>query len=668
MHSRKTFALIALTGLIGLVAGCSQQPDPAADQGAVAQQGPSDQVTTPEAEPVEKATAVEQDRSQVAEVADKPQAQAPVAAVPEERSKKEEGRVGKKDARQAADAAESGGVLASLGEGGEVNGVFGDSSLNSDLSGAQGGLVGAKGTQIGSGGLGSRGSGLGGGGTASGLGGLGTKGRGSGSSGYGSGGGSFGAANSPPPPPIAPPVAANSEDYQNYGVNDLVITSDDRLSTFSIDVDTASYTIARRKLTEGTLPPQAAVRVEEFVNYFDYGYETPAKRSSAPFAVHMEAAPSPFEANHHVLRVGVQGANPQIDQAPVHLTFLVDVSGSMSSQDKLPLAKKSLMYLVDNLDEDDTVAIATYAGANKVVLEPTPASERERILDSLAGLRSGGGTAMESGMNLAYNMASETYVHGHENRVIVLSDGDANIGRTGHEDILRTVEHHAEEGITLTTVGFGMGNYKDTMMEQLANQGDGNYFYIDSWAEGQRVFGENLGSTVQTIAKDVKIQVEFNPDAVYAYRLIGYENRDIADVDFRNDQLDAGEIGAGHSVTALYDVVLLDDADDMEIATVRLRAKKPGPDSPAREWSTVFTPDLLHSDLDDASASFRKSVAVASFAELLRGSRYAVEMSYADVFALAQGAVSDSKTDQQLLELIGAAGRLAGERPVVAQN
>lgn len=657
MDSRKTLVLVALTGLMGVVAGCSQSPDAPADAQATSQ---VDEPTehAPEAEPAERQ-----------EEADKVQADPAQAAAPaDERSKKEEGRVGKSPGKK--DVAASNGVLGTLGAQDEaaLDGVFGEANLNSDLSGSAGGLIGAKGVQTGSGGLGSRGSGLGGGGTAQGLGGLGTKGRGTGSSGYGAGGANFGSQGSIAATPPPPPVAAGTEDYLNYGVNDLVITSDDRLSTFSIDVDTASYTIARRKLTEGTLPPQAAVRVEEFVNYFDYGYETPGKHSSAPFAVHMEAAPSPFEANHHVLRVGVQGANPQVDQAPVHLTFLVDVSGSMSSADKLPLAKKSLMYLVDNLDEDDTVAIATYAGANKVVLTPTPASERERILDSLAGLSSGGGTAMESGMNLAYTMASETYVHGHENRVIVLSDGDANIGRTGHEEILRTVEHHAEEGITLTTVGFGMGNYKDTMMEQLANQGDGNYFYIDSWAEGQRVFGENLGSTVQTIAKDVKIQVEFNPDAVYAYRLIGYENRDIADVDFRNDQVDAGEIGAGHSVTALYDVVLLDDADDMEIATVRLRAKKPGPDSPAREWSTVFTPDLLHGDLDDASASFRKSVAVAGFAELLRGSRYAVELTYSQVYALAQGAVSDRKEDQQLLELIGTAGRLAGERPIVAQN
>jgi Ca-activated chloride channel family protein len=357
--------------------------------------------------------------------------------------------------------------------------------------------------------------------------------------------------------------AANSEAYTDYGINDMTRVDRDRYSTFSIDVDTASYSIARRKLQSGQLPPTASVRVEEFVNYFDYDYEPPAgdvQGDSAPFAVNMEGAPHPFQPSHHLLRFGVQGALPhQVDRTPVHLTFLVDTSGSMSSHDKLGLAQRSLHELVENLSPTDTVALGTYAGSVREVLAPTPISRnRDRIHDAIDALSAGGGTGMSSGVELAYQMASEAMVQGHENRVIVLSDGDANIGRTSHEEILRTIKRYAEEGITLSTIGFGMGNYKDTMMEQLADQGDGNYAYIDSIDEARRVFGEDLEATLRVIARDVKIQVEFNPEAVIAYRLIGYENRDIADRDFRNDAVDAGEIGAGHTVTALYDVVLAD--------------------------------------------------------------------------------------------------------------
>jgi Ca-activated chloride channel family protein len=476
----------------------------------------------------------------------------------------------------------------------------------------------------------------------------------------------------PPAPPADPApimdLASNTEDYVHYGVNDMTLVENDGLSTFSIDVDTASYTIARSKLNSGTLPPAAAVRVEEFVNYFPYDYAPPSAGSNggAPFAVHMEAAPSPYGGNHHLLRVGVKGEEiDRNNRAPVHLTFLVDTSGSMSSADKLGLAKASLHTMVSNLDEEDTVSLVTYAGDTRVVLEATSTVHAKRIHAAIDDLTSGGGTAMSSGMELAYRQASATYAHGTENRVVVLSDGDANIGRTSHDEILRTIEQYAEEGITLTTVGFGMGNYKDTMMEQLANKGDGNYFYVDSQAEADKVFGEDLSGTIQTIAKDVKIQVEFNPEAVIGYRLIGYENRDIADKDFRNDRVDAGEIGSGHNVTAIYDVVLKDDAQSMELATVRLRAKKPGPDSAAKEWATVFDGELLHSEFASASDDFRLAVAAAGFAELLRNSPYMVESSFAEVQAIARGAAKSDEA-KELVKLIGVAGGLAGESGSVA--
>ncbi|MCP4804282.1 MAG: DUF3520 domain-containing protein [Proteobacteria bacterium] len=469
--------------------------------------------------------------------------------------------------------------------------------------------------------------------------------------------------------PVNGVQADNREGYTHYGINDMELAEKDRFSTFSIDVDTASYAISRRKLNEGWMPNTAGVRVEEFVNALHYDYDAPkaGTNGGAPFNVHMEAAPSPFQHNHHILRVGVQGA--EIDQstrAPMHLTFLVDTSGSMNSPDKLGLAKTALHELVDNLGPEDTIALTTYAGSSTVVLPATGANKKAAIHAGIESLTSGGGTHMDSGMNLAYETASNSYLYGSENRVVVLSDGDANIGRTSHDEILRTIQHYAEEGITLSTIGFGMGNYQDTMMEQLANKGDGNYFYIDTAKEAQKVFGEDLAATTQVIAKDVKIQVEFNPDAVTAYRLIGYENRDIADVDFRNDRVDAGEIGSGHAVTALYDVVLRDDAKSQELATVRIRAKKPGPDSAAREWATLMDGELVQSEFTDASKDFRLAFATASFAELLRGSPYLAEVSYRDVLAIAQAASRGHDEDKELIGLIGTAGQLSGERGPVA--
>jgi Ca-activated chloride channel family protein len=479
--------------------------------------------------------------------------------------------------------------------------------------------------------------------------------------------GSVRTAEPPPPIPTIEDIVDRSESYVHYGINPMTLTTRDRLSTFSIDVDTASYSISRQKLRSGVLPPTASVRVEEFVNAQDYGYSPPT--GDAPFAVYLEAAPNPFLDGHHIMRIGVKGkVIDEDDRYPVHLTFLVDVSGSMSSADKLGLAKQSLHELVENLQPQDTVALATYAGRVARVLDPifVTSGNARTIHRAIDNLSSGGGTGMSSGVDLAYEMASAGFVKGHENRVIVLSDGDANIGPASHSAILEQIRGYSERGITLSTIGLGMGNYKDVMMEQLANKGDGNYFYIDSMAEAQKVFGEDLSSTLMVIAKDVKIQVEFNPVAVMSYRLIGYENRDIADNDFRNDRVDAGEIGAGHSVTALYDVVLTGQST-AELATVRLRNKTPGADSAAVEWTSRFPSELLHPEFSDARDDFRIAYGAATFAELLRGSPYGAEVTYSELYELvAEAHRSGSQEDTELLELIATAGGLSGERGPVA--
>ncbi len=453
----------------------------------------------------------------------------------------------------------------------------------------------------------------------------------------------------------------STEQYTHYGVNGMTLVSEDALSTFAVDVDTASYTVARRKLQSQTLPPQSSVRVEEFVNYFPYSYDGPSP-DEGPVAVHIEAAPNPFAEDTHVLRVGVKASElSDFDRVPVHLTFLVDVSGSMSAPDKLPLAKRSLRYMVDQLEPEDTIAIGTYAGRVGQVLEPTPVSNRALIHQALASLGAGGSTAMSSGIDMAYRMAQSSFVPNSENRVIVLSDGDANVGPASHDQILRQISEYAGQGITLTTVGFGMGNYKDTMMEQLANKGDGNYYYIDSFNEAKRVFGTNLAGTVQTVARDVKLQVEFNDEDVLSYRLIGYENRDVADRDFRNDKVDAGEIGSGHTVTALYEVVFRDGWSG-SFGTVRVRAKAPGRDTAAEEWSTPMRAKHVSKAIERTSRDFRIATAAASFAELLRGSPHLQETTFAEVEALATGARrAQFVEDGELIELIATAGRLKGE-------
>ena len=458
------------------------------------------------------------------------------------------------------------------------------------------------------------------------------------------------------PEPMVANEKTGAEDYKNYGVNAMTKAADDRFSTFSIDVDTGSYTIARKKLNDGYLPPAASVRVEEFVNYFGYDYPSP---DNGAFGVHLEAAPSPFttKKDTYLLRVGVQGKQiSSAERKPVHLTFLVDVSGSMSQPDKLPLAQKALKLLTKNLREGDTVALATYAGRTAKILDPTSVRERDKILDAIDQLSSGGGTGMSNGMELAYQMALQNFKRDHVNRVIVLSDGDANIGPMSHEQILERIRHYVEEGVTLSTIGLGMGNYKDTMMEQLANKGNGNYYYIDDFAEAKKVFESQMDGTLQVIAKDVKIQVEFDPEKVPEYRLIGYENRDIADEDFRDDKVDAGEIGAGHTVTALYEVRMSPKADG-RLATVRIRAKKPDGYKAAEQEFHLRDTDVRNR-ISDASKDFQFAASVAMFAEILRESPYAKNIGLDLVEEVAKAATGRQEDRKEFLQLLKQARRL----------
>jgi len=528
--------------------------------------------------------------------------------------------------------------------------------------------AGSGGTAQGLGGLGLLGgSSGGGGGDTLGIGSIGTKGRGGSvpsygvAVGYGRGSGPTlnGKASVRLPTAHFPaePLAGNTEQYTGHGVNPFVTAAEDRLSTFSIDVDTASYTLARRKLLEGTPPPREAVRVEEFLNYFRYTYPEPA---GAPLAVHLDAAPSPLTPGRHLLRVGVQGKRLSIsERKPAHLTFLVDVSGSMQSPDKLPLAKRSLRMLVDNLRDGDTVALVTYAGGVKLALPPTGLEHKALIHAAIEDLTAGGSTAMSSGIQLAYQQAMKQLDGSSISRVLILSDGDANVGPSSHEEILQLIRGHVKEGITVTTVGFGMGNYKDTLMEQFADQGNGNHYYVDSLLQARRIFQEQLGGTLEVIAQDVKLQVEFDPAQVARYRLVGYENRDIADRDFRNDKVDAGEIGSGHTVTALYELELKPGAGE-GLATVRLRAKRPRGET-ASERTYRFPARALAASFPEASGDLRFATAVMGAAELLRRSPHAERWSFDRVLDIARGATPAGNAErEEFVSLLERARTLMG--------
>lgn len=455
---------------------------------------------------------------------------------------------------------------------------------------------------------------------------------------------------------------ANTEEYEGISENGFHDPLKDPLSTFSIDVDAASYSNIRRFIHLGQRPPKDAVRVEEMINYFDYDYAQP--KGEDPFSITTEISSAPWNPKHKLVHIGLQGKNIAKDNLPPsNLVFLIDVSGSMSDENKLPLLKASFKLLVEQLREQDRVAIVVYAGAAGLVLPSTSGSDKKKIIEALENLQAGGSTAGGEGIRLAYEIAKENFKKGGNNRVILATDGDFNVGESSNDAMEKLIESKRNDGVFLTTLGFGMGNYKDSKMEVLADKGNGNYMYIDSILEAQKALVNEFGGTLFTIAKDVKLQIEFNPAKVKSYRLIGYENRMLKSEDFNNDKKDAGELGSGHSVTALYEVipvgvessfdlvdalkyqpakkqepVLVTKSDlSNEILTVKFRYKKPDGDV-----SKLIVHPLVdqHVALEKTSDNFRWSAAVAAFGMILRESDYVKNYSTAEAIQLAQGAKS----------------------------
>ena len=446
--------------------------------------------------------------------------------------------------------------------------------------------------------------------------------------------------------------------FKHYGVNPFIDTEDDHLSTFAIDVDTASYTVARKFVQDGNVPNPDSVRVEEFINYFDYGYEPPEEEA---FEIHVEGSPSPFGGDKHwLLRVGLQGKTVSEEaRKDATLIFAIDVSGSMAREDRLELVKRSLRLLVEQLRPADEVGIVIYGDRGSVLLEPTDGGEKSSIMNAIDRLSPGGSTYVEEGLRIAYGLAAERVQPGRVTRVLLLSDGVGNVGRTGADSILEQIRDHVDDGVTLTTIGFGMGNYNDILMEQLANDGDGSYHYVDSLTEARRLFVDNLVGTLQNIAKDTKVQVDFDPEVVRSYRLLGYENRDVKDEDFRDDSVDAGEVGAGHSVTALYEIKLHEDVDG-DLAKVHVRYEDPD-SSEVSEIEREFRSSDLVTDFEDASASFQLSAVVAEYAEILRESYWAREGSLDAVSAQAGRVLRQMPEDTDVAEfaaLVAQAGEI----------
>ena len=444
--------------------------------------------------------------------------------------------------------------------------------------------------------------------------------------------------------------------FTDFTPNPVKLVTEEPVSTFSIDVDTASYAYTRAALNDGWLPESDAVRTEELVNYFPYDYAPPETRD-APFATHVSVMPAPWNDAARLLHIGIKGyALDRAGAPPVNLVFLVDTSGSMDAPDKLPLLVSSLKLLLTALAPEDRVAIVAYAGAAGVVLEPTPVSERSTIVASLERLGAGGSTAGAEGIREAYRLAAQHFVEGGVNRVILATDGDFNVGISDPDALEDYIARKRESGVSLSVLGFGMGNYNDALMQRLAQHGNGNAAYIDSLSEARKVLLEQAASTLVTIAKDVKVQVEFNPAAVREYRLIGYETRMLAREDFRNDRVDAGEIGAGHTVTALYELIPAgaggeriaplryqsEGAEpgtefDGELAYLKIRYKLPDAESSKLITRAVTAADTFET-ADAAPRDVRFAAAVAAFGELLRGGRYTGDYGYEDVAALARGA------------------------------
>ena len=467
--------------------------------------------------------------------------------------------------------------------------------------------------------------------------------------------------------------AENRERYSDNEVGGVHSVADTPVSTFGVDVDTGAYANVRRMLTDGRMPPQDAVRTEELLNYFRYDYPAPADRTR-PFTVSADMAVTPWNPETRLLRIGLRGYDvARAERPPANLVFLIDVSGSMGSPDKLPLVKCSLALTAERLRPDDRVAIVVYAGAAGLVLEPT--SDKRRVIDAIARLQAGGSTAGGAGLALAYATARANMREGGVNRILLATDGDFNVGVTRDETLVEMVERQAKSGVTLTTLGFGIGNYNEAMMEQIADHGNGNYAYIDGPAEARKVLDDELTATLFTIAKDVKVQVEFNPAIVAEYRLIGYENRALREEDFANDAVDAGDIGAGHQVTALYELVPVGTKGWLperefaanrrgegqgdrggDLAVLKLRYKLPDGDTSRLLSSPIPTAMLRRASAPDGDLAF--VTAVAAYGQKLRGDPLLAAYDWSRVRALA--GTPGAPLRREFVALVERAGRLDG--------
>jgi Ca-activated chloride channel family protein len=453
----------------------------------------------------------------------------------------------------------------------------------------------------------------------------------------------------------------NTEGYATIHENEFLKATKNPLSTFSIDVDVASYANLRRFLNNGQKPPIDAVRIEEMINYFNYDYPQPDGEN--PFSVNAEVASCPWNEAHKLVHIGLQGKKiPTDNLPPSNLVFLIDVSGSMQDANKLPLLKSAFKMLVQEMRDEDRVAIAVYAGAAGLVLPSTPGSQKEKIIEALDKLSAGGSTAGGAGIKLAYETALKNFKEGGNNRIILATDGDFNVGASSNAEMERLIEQKRDQGVFLTVVGFGMGNYKDDKMEILADKGNGNYAYIDNLQEARKVFVNEFGGTLFTIAKDVKLQIEFNPVKVQAYRLIGYENRKLKNEDFNDDKKDAGELGSGHTVTALYEIIPVgiesefiktvdplkyqkNDVEEVaydarELLTLKLRYKKPDGDKSKLITTTVLD---KNKNWENTSDNFRWSAAVAGFGMLLRESKFSQGANVPGIIKLARGAKGEDE-------------------------
>ncbi|PIE82262.1 MAG: hypothetical protein CSA10_00940 [Cardiobacteriales bacterium] len=476
------------------------------------------------------------------------------------------------------------------------------------------------------------------------------------------------------------PPRQNTERYGHYEQNPVYRVKDNPVSTLSIDVDTGSYSNVRRFLSQDKLPPVDAVRSEEMINYFTYHYPAPTEH---PFSVVSETVDSPWQNNAKLIKLGLATKPVALnDLPPANLVFLVDVSGSMHEENKLPMVQTTLCLLTQQLRDEDTVSIVTYASGNDIILKPTKGKSKDKILKAIDGLKAGGATAGESAIRQAYEQAEEEFKENGINRIILTTDGDFNVGITDFETLKGLVAEKRHSGVSLTTLGYGEENYNEELMEQLADVGDGNYSYIDSDLEALKVMQQELSATLATVAKDVKIQVEFNPNTVKEYRLIGYENRLLADEDFNNDQVDAGEIGAGHQVTVLYEMIpvgvqgWLDEShyqqnlpittigNENEYAYVKIRYKQPqGSDSILLDKPITTTSKPLYQASDDT----RFAVAVAGYAELLRNGKYSGKWTWDDVITTAEASHPDMAEEDKLglrtqfVELAKIAGKLSSQ-------